>query len=240
MRFGPKTSAEDIFAFRKYILPYVLDFGIPEEIIDVPIYIDHNYYENPDPRLNQDRHHFSPSNYHIFMRLLNEHEVKGINYKTYIEAVPLRLFLHEFGHWLQFKFIGEAEPNNPKWLKAVALAGGKITENYDMQDDGSYKWVGAEESFANYIRNLIVGTETNEPFRRYILELMGVGGMPKEIIMFVGDKESYVDGKKTILDVAPIIQNDRTLVPLRFIVENLGYEAIWNDGKITLRKWGNE
>jgi len=235
MKFGPKTSAEDIVTFRKYILPYITAFGIPEDLIDVPIYIDHNYYENPDPRLNQDRHHFSAANYHIFMRLLNENELQGMSYETYIQSVPLRLFLHEFGHWIQFKFIGDASPSNPKWLKAVQLAGGRVTENYDMQDDGSYKWVGAEESFANYIRDLIVGTETNEPFRRYILELMGVEVIPKEIIMFIGDKEAYIDGKKTILDVAPIIQNDRTLVPLRFIVENLGYEAIWYPGKITFR-----
>lgn len=58
----------------------------------------------------------------------------------------------------------------------------------------------------------------------------------QEIIMNVGSKKVLVNGQEIELDVAPIIQNKRALVPLRFVAENLGYTAEWDNGKITLRK----
>ena len=37
------------------------------------------------------------------------------------------------------------------------------------------------------------------------------------------------NGKIIKSDVAPFIQNDRTMVPIRFISETLGYEVGWNN-----------
>jgi hypothetical protein len=58
----------------------------------------------------------------------------------------------------------------------------------------------------------------------------------QETVMNVGSKIALVNGQEIELDVAPIIQNKRALVPLRFVAENVGYEAIWDNGKIILRK----
>lgn len=41
------------------------------------------------------------------------------------------------------------------------------------------------------------------------------------------DVEIYLDGKKVETDVAPFVKNDRTLVPIRFISESLGYQVDW-------------
>jgi hypothetical protein len=54
--------------------------------------------------------------------------------------------------------------------------------------------------------------------------------------MWVGSKIAVVDGVEVMLDKEPIISNSRTLVPLRFVAENMGYQVEWHDGKIVLRK----
>lgn len=44
----------------------------------------------------------------------------------------------------------------------------------------------------------------------------------------IGQKTALIDGRQVELDVPPKIENGRTLVPLRFIAENLGYEVEWD------------
>lgn len=47
------------------------------------------------------------------------------------------------------------------------------------------------------------------------------------IVFTIGDIVAEVNGEKYNLDVAPEIINDRTLVPLRFVAEKLGYLVVW-------------
>ncbi|WP_141553384.1 copper amine oxidase N-terminal domain-containing protein [Peptoniphilus sp. oral taxon 386] len=47
----------------------------------------------------------------------------------------------------------------------------------------------------------------------------------KEIILEIGNKTAVVDGKKVEMDVPAQILNDRTMIPLRFVSENLGYKV---------------
>lgn len=49
------------------------------------------------------------------------------------------------------------------------------------------------------------------------------------IILTIGSPKAIVNGEEIILDVAPIIMNNRTLVPIRFISETLGYEVGWDE-----------
>ena len=44
----------------------------------------------------------------------------------------------------------------------------------------------------------------------------------------IGDTMAYINGKECILDTAPMIQGDRTLVPLRFIAESTGADVRWD------------
>jgi len=46
--------------------------------------------------------------------------------------------------------------------------------------------------------------------------------------VFVGKKTAYKDGKIFELDAAPIIVQGRTLVPVRFVSEALGYKVTWD------------
>jgi|GEM_PF-6487861 len=56
------------------------------------------------------------------------------------------------------------------------------------------------------------------------------------VTMWVGKKEISVDGVNKKIDVAPLILNGRTMVPLRFAAENLKCKVDWQDTdkKITI------
>lgn len=51
------------------------------------------------------------------------------------------------------------------------------------------------------------------------------------------DIKIEIDGKNVVSDVAPFINNERTLVPIRVISENLGYNVNWdnNSRKVTVK-----
>lgn len=56
----------------------------------------------------------------------------------------------------------------------------------------------------------------------------------KKLELTVGSTTSKVNGTQITNDVAPIISNGRTLVPVRYISETLGAKVNWNNKTITL------
>lgn len=49
------------------------------------------------------------------------------------------------------------------------------------------------------------------------------------IEMTINDKTAYVNYTSSVLDSPPIIKNNRTFVPLRFISESTGFDVYWNE-----------
>jgi len=49
------------------------------------------------------------------------------------------------------------------------------------------------------------------------------------IVMWIGRQEYLVNGVPQTLEVAPVVVNSRTLLPLRTILENIGYVVEWNN-----------
>ena len=62
----------------------------------------------------------------------------------------------------------------------------------------------------------------------------------KEIILTVGEKEAEVFGKTKKNDVAPKIVNERTMLPARFVAENLGATVSWNEEDRTVTIKGKD
>lgn len=64
----------------------------------------------------------------------------------------------------------------------------------------------------------------------------------KTIILQIGSTAVLVDDQAIINDVAPVIHNDRTLVPIRVITEALGGQVAWNEAakEVTLTVNGKE
>lgn len=50
----------------------------------------------------------------------------------------------------------------------------------------------------------------------------------RKLAMTVGKTDYSMDGKKMTMDTRPTIEGDRTLVPLRFVMESYGAEVEWN------------
>jgi hypothetical protein len=49
----------------------------------------------------------------------------------------------------------------------------------------------------------------------------------RSVVLTVGAAEAVVDGEKTALPAAPVLQDDEALVPLRFVAETFGREVTW-------------
>ncbi len=64
----------------------------------------------------------------------------------------------------------------------------------------------------------------------------GTSGESNKVLvnMQIGNKTAYVDGVPVSLDVPPQIINGRTLVPIRFVSENLGAEVGWDSNTKTV------
>ena len=54
------------------------------------------------------------------------------------------------------------------------------------------------------------------------------------IVLTIGKKEANVFGETKSNDVAPIIRNDRTMLPARFVAENLGATVEWDNDTRTV------
>ena len=52
---------------------------------------------------------------------------------------------------------------------------------------------------------------------------------PTVIILTIGDVNAIVNGETVTNDVAPKIVNDRTMLPIRFVAENLGAKVYWDE-----------
>ena len=64
----------------------------------------------------------------------------------------------------------------------------------------------------------------------------------KTIVLQIGSTAVLVDDQAIVNDVAPVIHNDRTLVPIRVITEALGGQVAWNEAakEVTLTVNGKE
>lgn len=58
------------------------------------------------------------------------------------------------------------------------------------------------------------------------------------ILLTIGSNIAYLNEEKQMLDTQPIILNDRTMLPVRFIAENFGYGVKWDGANqmITITK----
>ena len=56
----------------------------------------------------------------------------------------------------------------------------------------------------------------------------------EDIVLTIGSNKALVGTQEVELDAVPEIVNSRTMVPVRFIAETLGFDVQWADGVVTL------
>ncbi len=55
-----------------------------------------------------------------------------------------------------------------------------------------------------------------------------------EIKLTIDSRTAYLNGEANELDVTPVIINERTMLPIRFIAESFGYSVIWSEESQTV------
>ena len=93
---------------------------------------------------------------------------------------------------------------------------------------------------------VIINDRTLLPVRAVVEEIGGEVGWSEEtqevtltyrqteILLTVGSITAYLNGEAQQLDTAPAIINDRTMLPIRFIVESFGFDVNWDEGSSTV------
>ena len=110
----------------------------------------------------------------------------------------------------------------------ITVKNGSVDVNNNVQNDDSSSSGGGSGT------RRPSGTSANSKSQDNI-----VTEEPQEqIILTIGKKEALVFGETKINDVAPIIRNDRTMLPARFVAENLGADVKWDNDtrKVTITK----
>lgn len=82
--------------------------------------------------------------------------------------------------------------------------------------------------------NIYINGEQPTILSKNILETFSV------LRMKINDKAIYFEGVKREIDSAIFIYNGRTMVPIRFIGENFGFNVFWNNGEVILKNDNNE
>lgn len=109
---------------------------------------------------------------------------------------------------------------------------------------------GEERQIDSEVAPIIQNSRTLVPVRT-IIEAMG-GSVNwneenKEIMLSIDDDiikltidkmTAYLNDKKYIIDIPPVIIDSRTMLPIRFIAENFGFDVDWNESnqRITITK----
>ena len=68
-----------------------------------------------------------------------------------------------------------------------------------------------------------------------LLRRVTVSGEDTTLQLDIGSDTAYVNGEPALLDVVPLIRNDYTMVPLRFIMENLRARVEWEEDTRTVK-----
>lgn len=122
------------------------------------------------------------------------------------------------------KVIKEATPK-------IIEVGTKESESPAPSPNPSYDWI-----YPNYrpryywdYQNLSTGVTTNNNIKNKVTKTISE---PIQYVLKIDSKiyERIVNGQSTILslDVAPIIQNSRTMLPMRFVAESIGTKVEWD------------
>lgn len=105
------------------------------------------------------------------------------------------------------------KPENPT-LKGYTFAGWYTTRDYSEKFDFDTKITKTITLYAKWTK--IDGND-------YVDD-----NFDKVLVLTIGSKEAKVNGKTVVNDVAPVLKNDRTMMPIRFIAENIGATVKWD------------
>lgn len=54
----------------------------------------------------------------------------------------------------------------------------------------------------------------------------------KDLKLWINQKQSIIDGATIEMDTVPVLKNNRTMVPVRFVAQAFGADVLWNQGSL--------
>lgn len=158
---------------------------------------------------------------------------------VYPEKMPNEGNSYEFGSNRSDKEDIVTPDSSKQELKKARLEGTAVLQinNYAVSVEGVIKWVDKDnKNVVPYIEN----DRTMVPLR-FISETFGadVQWIPEtrtieialgdtNITMQLDNREYQINGEAKMMDTAPVIREDRTFVPIRFVSEALEKSVYWN------------
>ncbi len=121
---------------------------------------------------------------------------------------------------------GGIEPPSPQ----TSSADGVITITDEKMNRQGYEFLGWSYSSNSKKAALVAGDKINltQDTTVYAVWNPLKENNSKTIILTIDSTKVTVSGQTVYNDVAPIIKNDRTMLPARFVAENLGANVEWN------------
>ncbi len=111
-------------------------------------------------------------------------------------------------------------------LTITELETGKVLWNWAEQHS---QWTAGTFGFRGYtqIKNDLDNLNATA-FDNLKVSVFGDSATGVELKMTVGKTDYTVNGEQRTMDVAPIIRNSRTMLPVRYVAEALGAEIAWD------------
>lgn len=114
-------------------------------------------------------------------------------------------------------------------LKGIVEIGSTLLvngENITLDENGRFTYIAQLKIGENLFRFIAVDRASNSKVLDVVIMRETVA--QTVIILTIGSKKALVNNVVLDLDVAPLIESDRTFVPLRFIAESFGAKLEWN------------
>lgn len=213
--YGPEECKK---AFHDYVLVPMQQAGVDTDKMLAPLtfYIGINPHEHLIPaNENYRRPHIVVEDDVIVIPDAWSWYEPALRHRAMIAEI--RFAMHEAAHWYGYKRM------TPElWQEWSRLTGKPIELEHIQQ--GNYYHSPTQEAFAQEFQRMI---QRDGPYahKRFYYALWDQDY--HEIRLKIGDAAMEVDGKSKVMDVAPMIYRDRTMVPLRFVAEALGMRVRW-------------
>lgn len=142
------------------------------------------------------------------------------SYTFSIDLTPPRLTINHYPEKTNLKQItltGDTEPGVTLLVNGQPLV---------VQKDGQFSYLLSLEPGKNVFRLIAIDQASNTSTKDIVIERI----FKKNVVinMTIGSSKAMVNDQVVTMDIAPLIKEGRTLVPLRFIAEAFGASIVWN------------
>ncbi len=126
---------------------------------------------------------------------------------------------------LTYNANGGIEPPSP----VTVASGSAVTISSEKLSRRNYEFLGWSRTATGAVE-LVGGNSINLSADTTLYAVWkSTATFATEIILRIDDKAAQVNGATVQNDVAPIIENSRTMLPARFVAEKLGATVAWDD-----------